>query len=123
MCPEVNDERVEHEVGNLPVFFRSGDLSQIVNDISEWLTGIFYQEVTYTSTVFVSTVTGWKDNTKALKRFDVTLTYVGGTPPFVSQTVTHFYDESGVQCATITESYTYNANNTLTNMTTTVTRP
>lgn len=118
-----NDQRVEHEVGNLPVWFRSGDLSQIIDDISEWETGIGYQETTYISTVFLSAVTGWNDNTKALKRFDVTVSYVGGVPPFVASVVTHIYDETGTQCATITETYAYNSNNTIANITTAVTRP
>lgn len=110
-----------HDLTAMPSTFRDGSTEQILNDLGEEDSGKGFTEVTYIG-AFVSNITTWWSAAKTKKRTEVDLTY--SPVPFTSTVVKRFYDEDGVAVvSTVTSTVTYNANKTVQNIDTVVTRP
>lgn len=119
----INTSRIDHEIGDIPNWFRSVRLEQIINDISDESFGQGYVEVSRNVNKMIETANVWRTSSKIKKMFDITINRIGSTP-FVSSIVCEVYDNDGTNIiATITQTVVRDVNNMITSVDTQTTRP
>lgn len=84
-----NTERVEHNLHSLPSTARTNALSQVLNDLEEYIHGSGFQELTRTG-VFVTLIEWWDAPAKNKLRASTVITRAG---VFVTSVVTQVFDQ------------------------------
>lgn len=93
-----NTKRVEHDNSVQPSIYRNDELSQILDDISEDMSGKGYTEIVRTG-VIVSSIILWNS---AAKNFKKTETLITRTGIFIDSIVHNIYKEDGSGIAAYT---------------------
>lgn len=125
-----NTDSIQHIIDDNPNWYRDQELYQIVNDISEELTGKGFTQIArpvLPDLPFVSKITIWNENPdsppanpNAKKRVETNFSRTG---PFISGITTNIYSEDGLTIvAIITATVTRTGQNIINSSNVTVVR-